>query len=100
MLLRYLNRQATDCLQGRVAVYIGASTPLLLFRAALAALDAERHSPRANITTFGDSLWWATMTLSQIRAPSANATIAPPANRARSRFHQAVDTIQAGVSPP
>lgn len=65
-LLRFLNRQATESLQGRIAVYIGGSTALVLFCAALAELDAERHSRHANITSFADALWWAFTTVSTV----------------------------------
>jgi voltage-gated potassium channel len=34
--------------------------------AALATLDAERWSPDANITTFGDALWWACTTITTV----------------------------------
>lgn len=33
---------------------------------ALAVLDAERASEAANITTFGDALWWATATVATV----------------------------------
>ena len=29
-------------------------------------LDAERHNPQANITSFGDALWWAVTTMSTV----------------------------------
>jgi voltage-gated potassium channel Kch len=32
----------------------------------LAVLDAERGKPGANITTFGDALWWATTTVTTV----------------------------------
>jgi voltage-gated potassium channel len=66
MLLRHLNRQATESLQGRVALYLGGSTPLVLFCAAVAVLDAERHSSDANITNFGAALWWAITTVTTV----------------------------------
>lgn len=66
MLLKLMNRQATDSLRGKVAVYVGGSTVLVVFCAALAVLDAERHSPRANITSFGDALWWASTTITTV----------------------------------
>jgi voltage-gated potassium channel len=66
MLLRYLNRHAAESLQGRVAIYVGGSTPLVLFCAAVAVLDAERHSAHANITSFGDALWWAATTVTTV----------------------------------
>jgi voltage-gated potassium channel len=61
-----LNRRAGHSLRGRVAVYVAASTSLVIFVAALAALDAERSSPDANITSFGDALWWAMTTVTTV----------------------------------
>lgn len=39
---------------------------MVVFVAALAALDAERNSPGATITTFGDALWWAVVTITTV----------------------------------
>ncbi len=36
---------------------------MVLFVASLAVLEAERPNPQANITTFGDALWWAVTTV-------------------------------------
>lgn len=66
MLLRVLNRRATDSLRGRVAVYTAGGAAILLFCGALAVLDAERHARGTNITTFGDALWWALTTVSTV----------------------------------
>lgn len=66
MLLRLLNRQATDSLRGRVAVYVAGSTTLVVLCAALAILDAERTDPHGNIVTFGDALWWAVSTITTV----------------------------------
>jgi voltage-gated potassium channel len=63
VLLRVLNRRAADSLRGRVAIYVGGAAVLMVFCAALAALDAERHARGANITTFPDALWWAVATV-------------------------------------
>jgi voltage-gated potassium channel len=65
-LLSVLNRHAGGSLRGRVAVYVTGSTCLILFVAALAVLDAERGSKDANITTFGDGLWWAMTTVTTV----------------------------------
>jgi voltage-gated potassium channel len=32
----------------------------------VAALDAERDAPKANITTIGDALWWAATTVTTV----------------------------------
>jgi len=66
VLLRILNRRATDSLRGKVAIYVAGATVIVLFCAALAVLDAERRSAHANITTFGDALWWATTTVTTV----------------------------------
>jgi voltage-gated potassium channel len=66
VLLRVLNRHATNSLHGRVAVYVGSSTALIIFVAALAVLDAERGKPDANINTFGNALWWAATTVTSV----------------------------------
>jgi voltage-gated potassium channel len=61
-----LNRHAGSSLRGRVAVYVAGATTLLSGIAALAMLDAERHSSNANITSIGDALWWAMTTISTV----------------------------------
>lgn len=66
VLLRVLNRRATDSLRGRVAIYVGGATVIILFCASLAVLDAERHSRHANITSFGDALWWSVTTVTTV----------------------------------
>ena len=65
-LIRVLNRRAETSLQGRVAIYVATSGSLLVLVASLAALDAERHKPGANITSFGDALWWAATTVTTV----------------------------------
>lgn len=66
MLLKALNRSATTGLRGRIAIYVGGGTILLLFCASLAVLDAERHSPAANIKNFGNALWWSATTITTV----------------------------------
>lgn len=66
VLLRVFNRQAAKRLRGHVAVHIGAGAALIAFCGALAVLDAERGHGQANITSFGDALWWAITTMSTV----------------------------------
>lgn len=77
ILLVVLNRYAGSSLRGQVAVYVAGSTVLVLFVAALAVLDSERGAPSANITTFGDALWWAMTTVTTVgygdRFPATSA---------------------------
>jgi len=65
-LLRVLNRSAAGNLRGRVAVYVTGGSSLIAFVAALAVLDVERHAEGANITSFGDAMWWATTTMTTV----------------------------------
>jgi len=65
-LLSVLNRRAQTGLRGRVAIYVAGGASLLAFVAALAVLDVERSSPDANITGFGDAIWWAVTTMTTV----------------------------------
>lgn len=65
-LVAVLNRQVGGSVRGRVAVYVGGATTLVLFVSALAILDAERQAPEANITGFEDALWWAMTTVTTV----------------------------------
>ena len=63
ILLRVINRRFAATLRGRIVLYGVSTAMLLVFCAALAVLDAERHHAGANITSFGDALWWASVTI-------------------------------------
>lgn len=65
-LLSVLNRNVGGSMRGRVAVYVGGATSLILLIASLAVLDAERGAKGATITTFGDALWWAMTTVTTV----------------------------------
>src|SRR5829696_5545290 len=65
-LLAVLNRHAASGLRGKVAIYVFGGSSLLAFCAALAVLDAERRNPQANITEFGDAMWWAITTMTTV----------------------------------
>ncbi|MBO1754643.1 two pore domain potassium channel family protein [Allobranchiibius sp. CTAmp26] len=65
-LLHVFNRGATSTLRGRVVAYVVGGAVLLSFVAALAATDAERGHPGANINSFGDAWWWAISTMTTV----------------------------------
>ncbi len=50
----------------RTTQAITASAALLVFIGAVAALDAERAAPTANIRTFPDAMWWAATTVTTV----------------------------------
>jgi len=51
---------------GRTATAIVFGAGLLALIGSLAMLDAERNDPAASITTFGDAIWWAFVTMSTV----------------------------------
>lgn len=65
-LLSVLNRYAGGSLRGRVALYVGGASTIVMFVASLAVLDAERGAPDANIGGFADALWWSMTTVTTV----------------------------------
>jgi voltage-gated potassium channel len=65
-LLRVLNRATSMAFRARVMSYVVSSAALLTYVGALAALDAERVAEGAKILNFGDSLWWAFITITTV----------------------------------
>jgi voltage-gated potassium channel len=53
-------------LSARINIYVGVILPLLIYVCALGVYDAEHKAPGANITNFGDSIWWAFVTICTI----------------------------------
>ncbi|MDQ3404330.1 MAG: potassium channel family protein [Actinomycetota bacterium] len=65
-IIKVLNKRIDASFRGKLGVYVGGTTLLVAFCAALAVLDAERRHPDASITTFGDALWWTLTTISTV----------------------------------
>ena len=63
---RILNRTAVGGLANRVTTYVIGAALMSVALGAIAILDAEQDAPHANITTFGDALWWATTTVTTV----------------------------------
>lgn len=61
-LVRILDRSIGGTFVGRAAVYVSGVGAAAIGLGALAVLDAERGAKGANITNFGDALWWAVTT--------------------------------------
>ena len=57
---------AGTAFRARVLVYLAGAATLVTYIAALAVFDAERSAPGGNITSFGDSLWWAAVTITTV----------------------------------
>ncbi|OCB38010.1 hypothetical protein A5676_16345 [Mycobacterium malmoense] len=56
----------SNAARGRAVVYTASAALLLVYAASLAMLQAERTSPHATITTFGQALWWAVTTVTTV----------------------------------
>lgn len=65
-LLAILQRGAGRALRGRVVIYAVGASVILVFVAALAELDVERHAVGSHIHNFGDALWWACVTITSV----------------------------------
>jgi voltage-gated potassium channel len=63
--LGFLSRVGKS-LNARINIYVGVILPLLIYVCALGVYDAEHKAPGANITNFGDSIWWAFVTIGTI----------------------------------
>jgi voltage-gated potassium channel len=53
-------------LRAALLIYGAGTALLLIWQASLAVLGAERHAPGANITSFGDAVWWAFCTVTTV----------------------------------
>ena len=65
-LRRVMERAPGTAIRTRVMAYVIVSALLLIYTVALSVLHFERSAPNANITTMGDSLWWAIVTITTI----------------------------------
>jgi len=65
-LARILNRSAAGSLVGRVSTYVIGVAIIAVGLGALAVLDAEQDAKGANITNYGDALWWASTTVTTV----------------------------------
>jgi len=65
-LARVLNRSAAGSLVGQVSTYVLGAAIGAVMLGAVGILDAEQDAPGANITTFGDALWWAATTVATV----------------------------------
>jgi len=59
-------QSAGTAFRARVLVYLAGAAILVTYIAALAVYDAERSAPNANITSFGDSMWWSAVTITTV----------------------------------
>ncbi|MFF2243495.1 potassium channel family protein [Arthrobacter sp. NPDC058130] len=65
-LRRVMERAPGTAIRTRVMAYVMVSAILLIYTVAVSVLHFEKSAPNANITTMGDSLWWAIVTITTI----------------------------------
>jgi voltage-gated potassium channel len=65
-LRQVMDRAPGTAIRTRVMAYVILSAVILVYTVALSVLSFERGAPNANITTMGDSLWWAVVTVTTI----------------------------------
>lgn len=63
---QWLIRRGSRLALGRTAAAVVAAVAFISFVASLAVLDAERDAVGANITNFGDAVWWSFTTMSTV----------------------------------
>ncbi|THV41229.1 potassium channel family protein [Glycomyces buryatensis] len=66
VLVEVFSRHARTSLRIKAGVYITGITAMILLVSSLAVLDAEREVEGAQITDFGDALWWSVVTASTV----------------------------------
>lgn len=59
-------RESRVRLVSRAALLAVGSAAILILATAVMELDVERAAPKANITTFGDAVWWAVSTITTV----------------------------------
>ncbi|MGP3533709.1 potassium channel family protein [Microbacterium sp. RD1] len=64
--LTSFTHSAASSLRARLLIYGAGAALLLIWSASLLVLEAERHAPGANITRFGDAVWWAFCTVTTV----------------------------------
>jgi voltage-gated potassium channel len=64
--MKILNRRTESVTRGRLALYVVATTVLLVVVAGLAVLDAERGHPDSTISTYPEALWWGVVTVTTV----------------------------------
>lgn len=66
VLVGALQKAVGNAIRGRVVVYTVTGAVLLVYVASLAVLEAERGATDAQITNFGDALWWSMTTITTV----------------------------------
>ena len=62
----YFAKANGNAVRARLITFAAVYALLFTYFIALGTLSAERSAPGANITTFGDAIWWACVTITSV----------------------------------
>lgn len=62
----YFRRHSGAAVRARLVTYAASYAAFFVYFISLATLHAERDAPGATITTFGDAIWWAFVTIATV----------------------------------
>lgn len=65
-LLALRDRRVSATFRGRTLAYAAASALVVMLVASVTVLAVERGSPGSNVVDFGDTLWWALVTVTAV----------------------------------
>lgn len=65
-IINVFHRSTGSALRDKAVVFAGMFSVLLVYCGALAMLEAERFAEGSKITTFGDAIWWAIVTITTV----------------------------------
>lgn len=64
--LKVLQRKTGMALRCRITIYVIGAVVLMIYVGALAILDVEYADPDRQITSFGEAIWWAFVTITTV----------------------------------
>ncbi|QWT24401.1 potassium channel family protein [Subtercola sp. PAMC28395] len=64
--LSYFRQASGAAVRTRILIVAGGYAILFVWMIALLELNVERHAPGATITSIGDALWWASVTITTV----------------------------------
>ena len=62
----YLQRRSGAAVRTNIVIYAAAYSVVFVYFISLATLEAERYAPGATITSFGEAIWWAIVTVATV----------------------------------
>lgn len=62
----YVSGRTATAVRTRVVIYAASYAVLFVYFIALVVLNAERDAPGATITSFGEAIWWACVTVATV----------------------------------